>query len=77
MRMRALLPFGFVAALTPSASCGRPAQSRPVMPTPARASTPQPYDAKKAGTLPPEVIQRTVRANFGRFRRCYESHLRS
>jgi hypothetical protein len=29
------------------------------------------------GRLPPEVIQRIVRQNFGRFRLCYESGLRS
>jgi tetratricopeptide (TPR) repeat protein len=29
------------------------------------------------GRLPPEVIQRIVRQNFGRFRRCYEDGLRS
>jgi hypothetical protein len=30
-----------------------------------------------SGHLPPEVIQRTVRQNFGRFRACYEIGLRS
>ena len=30
-----------------------------------------------SGRLPPEVIQRTVRQNFGRFRSCYEICLRS
>ena len=29
------------------------------------------------GRLPPEVIQRTVRQNFGRFRSCYEGSLRT
>lgn len=29
------------------------------------------------GHIPPEVIQRIVRANFGRFRNCYESALRT
>jgi len=28
------------------------------------------------GRLPPEVIQRVVRQNFGRFRLCYETGLR-
>src|SRR5262249_36840059 len=28
------------------------------------------------GSLPPELIQRTVRQNFGRFRMCYEDGLR-
>jgi hypothetical protein len=28
------------------------------------------------GRLPPEAIQRVVRSNMGRFRDCYESHLR-
>ncbi|MBL8743349.1 MAG: AgmX/PglI C-terminal domain-containing protein [Myxococcales bacterium] len=30
-----------------------------------------------SGRLPPEVIQRVVRQNFGRFRACYENGLRS
>jgi Ca-activated chloride channel family protein len=30
-----------------------------------------------AGRLPPEIIQRIVRQNFGRFRLCYESGLRA
>ncbi len=30
-----------------------------------------------SGRLPPEVIQRTVRQNFGRFRQCYETGLRT
>ena len=30
-----------------------------------------------SGRLPPEVIQRIVRQNFGRFRLCYESGLRN
>ena len=30
-----------------------------------------------SGHIPPEVIQRTVRQNFGRFRQCYEIGLRS
>jgi hypothetical protein len=34
-------------------------------------------DINVSGRLPPEVIQRTVRQNFGRFRNCYESGLRS
>ncbi|AKU97071.1 hypothetical protein AKJ09_03735 [Labilithrix luteola] len=29
------------------------------------------------GRLPPEIIKRIVRQNFGRFRRCYETGLRS
>lgn len=29
------------------------------------------------GKLPPEVIQRIVRQNFGRFRLCYENGLRT
>ena len=32
--------------------------------------------ASVSGRLPPEVIQRVVRQNFGRFRACYESGLR-
>jgi hypothetical protein len=34
-------------------------------------------DLNVSGRLPPEVIQRTVRQNFGRFRSCYEIGLRS
>jgi hypothetical protein len=30
-----------------------------------------------SGRLPPEAIQRVVRANFGRYRLCYERGLRS
>jgi hypothetical protein len=30
-----------------------------------------------SGRLPPEVIQRIVRQNFGRFRLCYENGLRA
>jgi len=30
-----------------------------------------------SGRLPPEVIQRIVRQNFGRFRLCYENGLRN
>ena len=29
-----------------------------------------------SGRLPPEIIQRVVRQNFGRFKGCYESGLR-
>jgi hypothetical protein len=32
---------------------------------------------KVSGRLPPDVIQRIVRQNFGRFRQCYEMGLRS
>lgn len=32
---------------------------------------------KVKGKLPPEVIQRTVRQNFGRFRLCYEDGLKA
>ena len=31
--------------------------------------------AEVTGALPPEVIQRIVRQNFGRFRMCYEQGL--
>jgi len=30
-----------------------------------------------SGHLPPEVVQRIVRQNYGRFRQCYENGLRS
>ena len=38
---------------------------------------PMPPVAGGTGHLPPELIQRTVRQNFGRFRACYEGGLRS
>ena len=34
-------------------------------------------DTIAGGHIPPEVIQRIVRANFGRFRNCYENGLRT
>jgi hypothetical protein len=34
-------------------------------------------DTTTSGRLPPEVIQRVVRQNFGRFRACYEAALRT
>jgi hypothetical protein len=37
----------------------------------------QPTDIQTNGRLPPEVIQRIVRQNFGRFRMCYEAGLRN
>ncbi len=40
----------------------------PASPAPQRITTRQ---------LPPEVIQRVIRASFGKFRRCYELGLRS
>jgi hypothetical protein len=33
--------------------------------------------ANVSGRLPPEVIQRVVRQNFGRFKACYENGLRN
>jgi hypothetical protein len=61
-----------------SAICGgmghsvanRPGAHRPVTPL-VRQLPP-----KTSGVLPPEVIQRVVRQNFGRFRLCYEDGLR-
>ncbi len=34
-------------------------------------------ETKVGGRLPPEVIQRVIRQNFGRFRMCYENGLKS
>ena len=34
------------------------------------------YGTSVVGRLPPEVIQRIIRQNFGRFRLCYENGLR-
>jgi hypothetical protein len=46
--------------------CGGPADAEPA-----------PCTASVVGRLPPDVIQRVVRQNFGRFRRCYEDGLRA
>lgn len=45
----------------------------PVLPSPEAPTPPREVSAR----LPPEVIQRVVRANFGVMRRCYEDGLRS
>ncbi len=50
--------------------------SRRVAPHQAAAG-PHGRDAASSGRLPPEVIQRIVRQNFGRFRLCYENGLRN
>lgn len=42
-----------------------------------RAPTLRGQNATVTGRLPPEVIQRIVRQNFGRFRLCYENGLRT
>jgi hypothetical protein len=36
-----------------------------------------PPRGKPGGRIAPEVVQRVIRANFGRFRRCYEDGLRN
>ena len=38
---------------------------------------PRPFDIKVGGRLPPEVIQRIVRQNYGRYKVCYEAALRT
>lgn len=42
-----------------------------------RAPDPRVGETDVYGTLPPGVIQRVVRQNFGRFRQCYETGLRA
>jgi hypothetical protein len=37
----------------------------------------RPSKTEVAGSIPPEVIQRIVRQNFGRFKNCYETGLRT
>lgn len=37
----------------------------------------RPGDTKVSSRIPAELIQRTVRQNFGRFRLCYENGLRA
>jgi hypothetical protein len=43
----------------------------------AKAPSVRPGVTTVSGHLPPEVIQRIVRQNYGRFRQCYESGLRT
>jgi hypothetical protein len=43
----------------------------------AKAPTLRPMELTSNGRLPAEVIQRIVRQNFGRFRNCYETALRT
>ena len=43
----------------------------------AKAPTMREMNIKSNGSLPPEAIQRVVRMNFGRFRACYDSALRT
>jgi hypothetical protein len=43
----------------------------------AKAFTMRPLQLQTNGRIPAEVIQRTVRSNFGRYRACYESALRT
>ena len=43
----------------------------------AKAPSVRPGVTTVNGHLPPEVIQRIVRQNYGRFRQCYESGLRT
>lgn len=44
---------------------------------PTKVGRMRPGDTVASGRLPPEVIQRVVRQNFGRFRGCYEAALRT
>jgi hypothetical protein len=44
--------------------------------TPKEREDPRMGEGDVSGRLPPEVIQRVVRNNFGRFRACYEAGLR-
>jgi hypothetical protein len=53
---------------------GRGMRERPHAPAPPRVRMANPT---VNGHLPPEVIQRVVRENFGRFRFCYEAGLRA
>jgi hypothetical protein len=54
-------------------SIGRPGRPGHV----AKAPSVRPGVTTVSGHLPPEVIQRIVRQNYGRFRQCYESGLRA
>jgi hypothetical protein len=70
---------GASAPAPPSASAEAPLADPP--PT-ADSGAPRPPTirqgtTKVTGRLPPEVIQRIVRQNFGRFRLCYENGLRT
>jgi type IV secretory pathway VirB10-like protein len=59
----------------PSASASAP-PPKPAASAAAKAPEPRPL-GKPGGQIEPEIIQRVIRANFGRFRLCYENGLRN
>src|SRR5689334_9657332 len=64
------------ATASASASASATASASASASASARAPDPPPR-GKPGGRLPPEVIQRIVRQNFGSFRLCYENSLRN
>ncbi len=78
-------------AMEPGAPVARSEAPPPAAPMPAAPLSASPEETAKSrgapllrqgatqvsGRLPPEVIQRIVRQNFGRFRLCYENGLKS
>lgn len=63
-----------------SASAAAPQEPSPVASTPTTVPTVRvgpihTEPEKKTGRLPPEVIQKIVRENYGTFRKCYEAGL--
>jgi hypothetical protein len=75
-------PAGAAAAPRPSPTAPAPSASasappaKPSASAAAKAPEPRPR-GKPGGRIEPEIIQRVVRANFGRFRLCYENGLRN
>jgi hypothetical protein len=66
------------AAPRPPASAPSASASAPPAKPSAAAKAPEPRPlGKPGGRIEPEIIQRVIRANFGRFRLCYENGLRN
>ena len=64
------------APARPTATAAPAAPARPTASHRTRPPTVRMGATQVSGRLPPEVIQRIVRQNFGRFRACYEAALR-
>lgn len=63
-------------ASAPSASAGTTRATAPVPPQ-SRGATLRQGNTQVNGKLPPEVVNRVVRQNFGRFRTCYDNGLKN
>jgi hypothetical protein len=75
-----VLDQAIAAALRPDYPRSRPETEEPAGPIPALVREPSPVahgepESDSGARLPPESIQRVVRASSGRFRRCYQRAL--